>query len=71
MRRVLIVLEFLVLCLIGNNHAFSLEWRQIEKRGDAGSIGGYFRYYTGINPHGQFRNIPRYIFFGIALVYDN
>jgi hypothetical protein len=34
-------------------------------------LGSYIRWYTGINPHGQFRNIPFYDFLGFALVYEN
>ena len=34
-------------------------------------IGGYFRFYSGNNPHGQFRNIPDYSFWGVALVYEH
>ena len=46
-------------------------WRDRGKSGHPGRIGGFFRYYSGINPHGQFRNIPRYTFFGFAVVYEN
>jgi hypothetical protein len=34
-------------------------------------LGAYLRWYTGINPHGQFRNIPFYDFLGFAIVYEN
>jgi len=33
--------------------------------------GVYLRYYTGINPHGQFRNIPKYNFLGISLIFND
>jgi hypothetical protein len=46
-------------------------WRETRKAGETGCVGAYFRYYSGINPHGQFRNIPRYTFFGIAFVFEN
>jgi len=45
-------------------------WHDPGKPGQRGHLGGYFRYYTGINPYGQFRNIPHYSFFGVALVYE-
>jgi hypothetical protein len=34
-------------------------------------IGVYFRFYLGINPHGQFRNIPGHRFYGFSMVYEN
>jgi hypothetical protein len=34
-------------------------------------LGAYLRWYTGINPHGQFRNVPFYDFVGFAIVYQN
>ena len=34
-------------------------------------IGLYFRFYLGINPHGQFRNIPGHRFYGFSMVYEN
>jgi hypothetical protein len=34
------------------------------------NFGAYIRAYTGINPHGQFRNIPFYDFVGVAFVYE-
>jgi hypothetical protein len=46
-------------------------WRDQGKSGSHGGMGGYFRLYTGINPHGQFRNIPQYTFIGVALIYEN
>ena len=45
-------------------------WRKRDNPGQSASPGIYLRYYTGSNPHGQFRNIPRYDFIGIAVVYD-
>lgn len=45
-------------------------WRYQPQRGQRGHIGGYIRFYTGSNPHGQFRNIPQYSFIGVALVYE-
>jgi hypothetical protein len=33
-------------------------------------IGLMFHYYTGINPYGQFRSMPRYNQFGLALVFE-
>ncbi|HBB90432.1 MAG TPA: hypothetical protein DC042_01575 [Bacteroidales bacterium] len=43
--------------------------RGISRR--TGRIGAYLHYYSGINPHGQFRNIPHYSFIALALVYQN
>lgn len=34
-------------------------------------FGIYLRGYLGINPHGQFRNIPFYQFAGIAFIFEN
>ncbi len=31
-------------------------------------VSGYLRAYYGINPHGQFRNVDNYYFFGLSLV---
>ncbi len=41
------------------------------RSGYPGRIGAYLRYYSGINPHGQFRNIPGFSFFSLALIYRN
>jgi len=46
-------------------------WRYRGRPSEPGQIGGYFRFYTGSNPHGQFRNIPRYSYFGVVLVYEH
>ena len=45
-------------------------WRQVKTSQNIGRLGGYFRYYSGINPHGQFRNIPGFSFLGLAVVYE-
>lgn len=45
-------------------------WRFTNKT-ELRRFGIYLRAYTGINPHGQFRNIPEYQFMGISLVYQN
>lgn len=34
-------------------------------------LGIYFRFYLGVNPHGQFRNIPTHRFYSLSLVYEN
>lgn len=34
-------------------------------------LGIYLRAYAGVNPHGQFRNLPDYRFFGLSFVYEN
>ncbi|MFA6127195.1 MAG: hypothetical protein WC699_07825 [Bacteroidales bacterium] len=49
---------------------FYAGWHQPKQPEHHGSIGGYFRYYQGINPHGQFRNIPVYSFIGLVLIYE-
>jgi hypothetical protein len=46
-------------------------FRDKGKPGKPGWAGIYFRYYTGIIPHGQFRNIPNYNFFGISLIFND
>lgn len=45
-------------------------WRHRGVPGSTGRVGGYLHYYNGINPHGQFRNIPGYSFLGVAFVYQ-
>jgi len=35
------------------------------------TFGMYFRTYSGLNYHGQFRNIGKYQFFGISFIYEN
>lgn len=34
------------------------------------SVGLYLTGYFGLNPHGQFRNMPGYLFFGVSLVVE-
>jgi hypothetical protein len=34
------------------------------------SVGTYLRVYSGLNPHGQFRNRPSYNYFGFSLVFE-
>ena len=45
-------------------------WRYSILEDRASYLGLYFRYYLGINPHGQFRNIPAYRFYGFSMVYE-
>ena len=46
-------------------------WKDRGHAGKPGRLGVYLRYYTGINPHGQFRNNPEYSFAGLAVVVEN
>lgn len=34
-------------------------------------FGAYIKFYEGINPYGQFRNLSNYKFLGISLIYEN
>lgn len=45
-------------------------WRFTNKN-ELRRFGIYARAYTGVNPYGQFRNIPEFQFFGISFVYEN
>jgi len=45
-------------------------WKFINAKEEVSDVGAFFKFYWGINPHGQFRNIPRYPWFGINIVYD-
>jgi hypothetical protein len=46
-------------------------FRDRGEPGKPGWAGVYLRYYAGINPHGQFRNLPNYNFFGISLIFND
>ena len=46
-------------------------WRYRIKKDKAGYIGLYFRLYYGLNPYGQFRNIPVHRFYSLSLVYES
>jgi Protein of unknown function (DUF1207) len=45
-------------------------WKFALAEGEQSHFGAYLRAYLGPNPHGQFRNIPFYNFFGLSLVYE-
>jgi len=45
-------------------------WRFTNKS-ELRRLGVYLRAYAGVNPHGQFRNLPDYQFFGLSFVYEN
>lgn len=61
---------------IQNDEAFQASfnmlagWRFTNKN-ELRRLGIYLRAYSGINPHGQFRNLPQYQFFGLSIVYEN
>ena len=48
-----------------------LGWRYRPDIEKTSYIGVYFRFYLGLNPHGQFRNMPGHRFYGISMVYEN
>ena len=48
-----------------------LGWRYRPNIEKSSYIGLYLRCYLGVNPHGQFRNIPGHRFYGISMVYEN
>lgn len=45
-------------------------WKFVRKSGKVSDVGVFLHGYYGINPHGQFRNIPNYPFVGIKIIYD-
>jgi hypothetical protein len=46
-------------------------WRYRIKGERASYLGLYARFYFGVNPYGQFRNIPGHRFYSLSLVYEN
>ena len=46
-------------------------WKFSSNSANIPRLGAYLRAYTGLNPHGQFRNIPFYQFLGLSIVYEN
>lgn len=45
-------------------------WKLLDSNGELSDFGIYIRAYLGINPHGQFRNIPLYPWFGVNFIYE-
>lgn len=45
-------------------------WRYRILEDRASYLGLYLRFYLGLNPHGQFRNIPAHRFYGLSMVYE-
>lgn len=45
-------------------------WHFYNSVGELSNVGLYLRAYTGLNYHGQFRNLPMYQFFGVSVIYD-
>ncbi|GAA4832954.1 hypothetical protein [Algivirga pacifica] len=47
-----------------------LGWKYRDTVKEISRIGFFLRGYTGLNYHGQFRNIPTYQFMGFSLIYE-
>lgn len=47
-----------------------LGWQMLNKDGQLSGLGVFFRAYFGRNYHGQFRNIPRYPWTGVSIIFD-
>ncbi|WP_027418614.1 hypothetical protein [Crocinitomix catalasitica] len=45
-------------------------WKFVTNKNQLSNIGLFFNFYYGINPNGQFSNIPIYPWAGIKLIYD-
>lgn len=45
-------------------------YKFLKDTGEASKVGAYINAYYGINPHGQFRTIPRYPWIGLVCVYE-
>lgn len=45
-------------------------WKFYNSKKEISNSGVFLKFYFGINPHGQFRNIPRYPWLGINWIYD-
>ena len=45
-------------------------WKFYNEKNELSNSSLFFKFYWGINPHGQFRNIPTYVWMGINYVYD-
>ncbi|NPD86386.1 DUF1207 domain-containing protein [Lentimicrobium sp. L6] len=47
-----------------------LGWKFYNYKKELSNSGVFFKIYIGLNPHGQFRNIPKYPWVGLNWVYD-
>ena len=47
-----------------------LGWKLLNAKKEISNIGVFIKLYIGINPHGQFRNIPKYPWLGLNFIYD-
>lgn len=47
-----------------------LGWKFYNKHNEPSGVGVFVKTYFGINPHGQFRNIPWYPYLGLMLTYE-
>ena len=45
-------------------------WKLLNSKKENSDLGVFLKLYYGINPHGQFRNIPFYPWFGLTLIYE-
>ena len=45
-------------------------WKFYDSEGESTGLGVFFKLYSGINPHGQFRNIPRFPYIGVHFTYE-
>lgn len=47
-----------------------LGWKFYNSKKELSNTGVFFKIYWGLNPHGQFRNTPKYPWLGLNWVYD-
>ncbi|MGB0868298.1 MAG: DUF1207 domain-containing protein [Flavobacteriales bacterium] len=47
-----------------------LGWKFYNEKNELSNSSLLFKFYSGINPHGQFRNIPTYAWIGINWIYE-
>ncbi len=45
-------------------------WHFFNSVNELSNVGLYLHAYSGINYHGQFRNLPNYQFYGVSITYD-
>jgi hypothetical protein len=45
-------------------------WKFLNANGEVSNMGVFLKLYLGMNPHGQYRNLPVYPWLGINFIYD-
>lgn len=49
---------------------FLMGWKIYDNNDEPTGMGAFIKIYTGINPHGQFRNIPLFPYLGLHITYE-